>query len=112
MIWRTRADGTLGCATPCVLCQRELRRFDLRVHCPLSAEDWFSGRLDEGNAPEPKFTSRQRLCLLPRGAVDSSASSSSGGGSSGRQRSGDSPAELAGPIAVIASGRQEHLVTI
>jgi hypothetical protein len=57
-------DGTLGCATPCVFCQRELLRFDLRVHCSQAGQSWFSGRLDEAGAPESKPTGYQRKQLL------------------------------------------------
>jgi hypothetical protein len=57
-------DGTLGCATPCVFCQRELLRFDLRVHCSQAGQSWFSGRLDEAGAPESKPTTGQRRLLL------------------------------------------------
>jgi hypothetical protein len=35
MVWRYQADGTLACATPCLLCSRELCRFGLQVHCSL-----------------------------------------------------------------------------
>jgi hypothetical protein len=62
-VWRCRSDGSLGCATPCLLCRRELLRFDLRVHCPLDNGTWFRGRLDEGGAPPPALTSGQRRQL-------------------------------------------------
>jgi len=60
-VWRTLANGSFGCAAPCIFCQSELRRFDLRVHCSLSNEQWFSGRLTEPNAPAAKMTTQQRL---------------------------------------------------
>lgn len=58
VVWRCRMDGSLGCATPCVLCQRELLRYDLRVHCSLG-DSWFSGRLDDQDAPTCKPTTGQ-----------------------------------------------------
>lgn len=67
-VFRTLADGTLACAAPCLLCQRELVRFDLRVHCSLSPEQWWSGRLTDATAPPGKLTARQRMtmpCLDP-----------------------------------------------
>jgi hypothetical protein len=64
VVWRQRVDGTLGCATPCIFCQRELLRFDLRVHCSQAGQSWFSGRLDEAGAPESKPTGYQRKQLL------------------------------------------------
>ena len=58
-VWRKRSDGTFGCATPCVLCQRELKRYDLRVHCSQDS-GWFVGRLSEAGAPVPQLTTAQR----------------------------------------------------
>eukprot|EP00884_Botryococcus_braunii_P023029 jgi/Botrbrau1/940/Bobra.0167s0051.1 len=66
-VWRCRSDGSLGCATPCLLCRRELLRFDLRVHCPLDNGTWFRGRMDENNAPLPALTSGQRRQLNVNG---------------------------------------------
>lgn len=63
VVWRCRMDGTLGCATPCILCQRELLRYDLRVHCSLG-DTWFSGRLDEQGAPTCKPTAGQLKLLF------------------------------------------------
>ncbi|KAK9867686.1 hypothetical protein WJX84_003091 [Apatococcus fuscideae] len=60
LIWRCRSDGSRGCATPCVLCHRQLCKFDLRVHCSLDAQQWFSGRLTDFDAPSPVLTSGQR----------------------------------------------------
>lgn len=62
-IIRQRSDGSLGCAAPCVLCQRELLRFDLRVHCSLSGGGFFSGRLSDCGAPKPLLTTGQRRML-------------------------------------------------
>jgi hypothetical protein len=67
VVWRMLGNGELGCSTPCVLCARELARFDLRVHCLVAngaQEDpsaWFSGRLTDAGAPTCKMTSRQKL---------------------------------------------------
>lgn len=68
VVLRFRGDGTLGCSVPCVLCQRELTRFDLQVHCYLGAEasggaQWFTGRLSDEGAPAPVLTAGQRRTL-------------------------------------------------
>ncbi len=57
-------DGTLGCSVPCVLCARELRRFDMRVHCSLGGGEWFSGKLDQDDAPVPRPTTGQVRALF------------------------------------------------
>jgi hypothetical protein len=57
---RIRADGSLGCAVPCVLCQRELLKYDLRVHCVEASGAWFSGKLTQAEAPPPVLTAGQR----------------------------------------------------
>ena len=61
-VWRTRADGSLGCAIPCLLCQRELVRFDLTVFYTQSTGTWASGRpaLDSWDALGARLTSGQR----------------------------------------------------
>lgn len=63
VVWRQLSDGSLGCATPCVLCHRVLVRYDLRVHCTLSGNTWFSGRMDAEDAPASKLTAGQRRLL-------------------------------------------------
>ena len=70
LVFRRRADGSLGCAAPCVLCRRELLRFDLRVACSLGDGGgdggdgaFFSGRLSDTDAPVPRLTSGQRRML-------------------------------------------------
>jgi len=60
VVWRHTADGVLAVATPCTLCCRELQRFDLRVHCSLGPDSWYSGRLNEAQAPPVGLTSGQR----------------------------------------------------
>lgn len=60
LVWRFTADGCLAMATPCTLCCRELLRFDLRVHCSLGPDSWYSGRLNEAQAPQVGLTSGQR----------------------------------------------------
>jgi len=60
LVWRYTADGVLAVATPCTLCCRELQRFDLRVHCSLGPDSWYSGRLNEAQAPPVGLTSGQR----------------------------------------------------
>lgn len=92
VVLRFRGDGSLGCSVPCVLCQRELNRFDLQVHCYVgagpgggsdkSAVDgaaaarheggWFSGRLSDVGAPTPVLTAGQRRTLnLDLGSIRS-----------------------------------------
>lgn len=64
VVWRKLGNGEYGCATPCVLCAKELERFDLRVHCVVqNGPDpaFFSGRMTDEGAPECKMTSRQKL---------------------------------------------------
>jgi hypothetical protein len=63
VIVRYRKDGTLGCAVPCVFCQRELVKFDIHIHCITTEGSWFSGRLDDNDAPQPLFTTGQRRML-------------------------------------------------
>lgn len=58
-VWRHRHDGSLACATPCVMCSRELARFDLRVNCSQGGDAWFRGRLGEDGAPESRPTMGQ-----------------------------------------------------
>jgi hypothetical protein len=60
LVWRFTADGCLAVATPCTLCCRELQRFDIRVHCSLGPDSWYSGRLNEERAPPVGLTSGQR----------------------------------------------------
>ena len=43
-MWRLKADGSLGCAIPCLLCQRELVRFDLTVFYTETGGSWARGR--------------------------------------------------------------------
>ncbi|KAL4443643.1 hypothetical protein ABPG75_011380 [Micractinium tetrahymenae] len=67
-VWRRTADGALACAAPCLFCARELRRFDLRVHCSLDGQGgWFSGRLSEPGAPPPLLTGGQESVLRRQG---------------------------------------------
>ncbi len=78
VVWRTMADGSLGNATPCIFCARELERFDLRVHCVADCEGrpaWFSGRMSDADAPPCKLTTRQKMTVVPvevgRGPISS-----------------------------------------
>ncbi|KDD74807.1 hypothetical protein H632_c1061p0 [Helicosporidium sp. ATCC 50920] len=66
-VYRCRQDGSLGRATPCLLCSRELARFDLRVHCPLDDGAWFCGRVTDCGAPEAVLTSGQRRMIKGKG---------------------------------------------
>jgi hypothetical protein len=76
-VYRQLCDGTLGCATPCLLCQRELLRFDMRVHCSQTGTMWFSGRLSDAGAPLSQLTGMQRR-TIGRCAATSSAACASG----------------------------------
>eukprot|EP00887_Chlorella_sp_A99_P007327 scaffold2.g7327.t1 len=79
VIWRRTADGAIGCAAPCLFCARELRTYDLRVHCPLAPAPggggggggagvrWFSGRLSDAGAPTPRLTGGQQKVLRKQG---------------------------------------------
>jgi len=60
---RPRANGSLGCSVPCVMCRRELLRFELRVKCVTEDGEWFEGRLDEPGAPRSKLTSGQKKAI-------------------------------------------------
>ena len=61
-VWRFRADGSYGSAIPCLLCQRELVRFDLTVFYTQSTGAWTSGRpaLNSWDSEGAKLTSGQR----------------------------------------------------
>ena len=63
-VWRQLKDGSLGCAVPCVLCQKELLRFDMRVYCSMSGGCWYHGRLDEEGAPPCKPTTGQSRLMF------------------------------------------------
>ena len=60
---RYRHDGTLGCAVPCVFCQKELERYDMRVHCVDSSGQWCDARCRDGTLPKPVLTAGQRRML-------------------------------------------------
>jgi hypothetical protein len=87
-VFRTLADGTLACAAPCLLCQRELVRFDLRVHCSLSHEAWFSGRLTDEAAPPGKLTARQRMMMPSNDPAQQPEAERGGGAGAGEGGSG------------------------
>ena len=74
-VYRQLCDGTLGCATPCLLCQRELLRFDMRVHVSQTSTLWFSGRLSDLDAPLSQLTGMQRRSLGRKGASAHTSSS-------------------------------------
>lgn len=86
-VFRTLADGSLGCAAPCLLCQRELLRFDLRVHCSLAPERWWSGRLTDDSAPRGKLTARQRM-MMPGADQQQQQQPGELGGGGGQQAGG------------------------
>ena len=64
-VFRHKADGSLACAAPCVWCHKELLRFDLRVHCSLGGDAFFSGKLSDPGAPAPALTGGQQRMLRP-----------------------------------------------
>ncbi|KAF5837998.1 hypothetical protein DUNSADRAFT_3591 [Dunaliella salina] len=86
-VWRQRVDGTLGCAAPCVLCQRELLRFDMRVHCTTPGDGFFRGRLDEEGAPSCKLTTGQ-MRLMFRQSGNQQDATQGGRGNSKQQKGG------------------------
>jgi hypothetical protein len=66
-VWRFRANGDLACATPCILCSRVLRQFDMRVHCSQGGSEWYSGHLDAQAAPAVCPTAGQiRTIIRPQ----------------------------------------------
>ncbi|KFM23210.1 hypothetical protein F751_3401 [Auxenochlorella protothecoides] len=67
-VYRCRKDGSLGCSTPCLLCSRELARFDIKVHCSLEGGAWYSGRVTDVGAPAPILTSGQRRMIKGKAA--------------------------------------------
>lgn len=62
-VFRLRSDGTFGCAVPCVWCQKELERFDIRVSFVGSDGRWCDGRVSDGTMPKPVLTAGQRRML-------------------------------------------------
>lgn len=56
-------DGSLACAIPCVFCQKELKKYDMRISCTTEDGTWFHGRLSDGGAPTPVLTAGQRRML-------------------------------------------------
>jgi hypothetical protein len=60
-VLRYRSDGSLGCAVPCLFCQKELERYDMRVHCVDASGQWMEARCSEpGALPKPVLTAGQR----------------------------------------------------
>lgn len=95
-IWRRTADGALACAAPCLFCARQLRAYGLTVHCTVDGGAWFSGRLDEPEAPAPKLTGGQKRVLRAQGwrhCDDDGASEGAAGGGDGQS----APAEQQRP---------------
>lgn len=94
VVLRFRGDGSLGCSVPCVLCQRELTRFDLSVCCFLGQDAagggpcWYRGRLTDEGAPTPVLTAGQRRTLNldpgPRRPRESAAADADAGAGRGR----------------------------
>ena len=63
LIWRCLCDGSFGCAAPCVFCVKTLAVYDFQIHCPLSASEWWHGRLGDAMAPPAKLTYAQRQAV-------------------------------------------------
>ncbi len=110
VVWRRLEDGSLGCATPCVLCRKELERFDMRVCCVLDGGLWFRGRMGEEDAPQSKPTLGQKLRLFGGGAANGTTNGTTsgatpaitpgvggGGGGGGSSSRGGNPGEGRGP---------------
>ena len=60
LVVRFRTDGSVACAAPCILCSREIERFDLKVVCVDESGAWFSGRLSDPGAPPQRLTTGQK----------------------------------------------------
>lgn len=66
IVWRLVEGNKIACASPCIMCQKELLRFDMKVHCLRRDGSWFSGRLSDQGAPEAVLTSGQRRNMCPK----------------------------------------------
>lgn len=62
VVWRCLHDG-LGCALPCLQCARQLAAYDFKIHCPLSADVWWHGRIADVGRPASKLTLSQRKAV-------------------------------------------------
>lgn len=60
LVVRFRTDGSPACAAPCILCSKEIERFDLKVVCVGEDGEWFCGRLSDANAPAQRLTTGQK----------------------------------------------------
>ena len=69
VVWRRTADGQLAYAAPCLFCSRELKRFDLQVHCALGGGEWWSGKLSDAGAPQARLTGGQQKVLRAQGWI-------------------------------------------
>jgi len=58
-VWRTRGDGSFGCSTPCVLCRKELLRYNIYIHVMTVDNEWYHGRIAGADAPPSKPTNSQ-----------------------------------------------------
>jgi hypothetical protein len=59
-IVRHKADGTLGCSVPCVFCRNAVMQLNIRVRCYTNDDRWFTGYLNEPDAPKSKLTTGQK----------------------------------------------------
>jgi hypothetical protein len=60
VVWRARADGTVGCSMPCVLCRQRLIKHDIIVHAICDDNvSMFHGRMTDAHAPPSRPTSGQ-----------------------------------------------------
>lgn len=60
LVVRFRTDGSPACAAPCILCSKEIKRFDLKVVCVDEGGGWFCGRLSDPGAPSQRLTTGQK----------------------------------------------------
>eukprot|EP00887_Chlorella_sp_A99_P006974 scaffold2.g6974.t1 len=60
LVVRFRTDGSPACAAPCILCSKEIERFDLKVVCVGEDGGWFCGRLSDPHAPQQRLTTGQK----------------------------------------------------
>jgi len=67
---RLLRDQTPGCSIPCILCRKELERFDVRVECVIvTGERSYSWRIRAPDSPVSVFTSLQKRQFTRQPAV-------------------------------------------
>lgn len=62
VVRRSLCDDSPGCSVPCILCLREIQKYDLVVRCTFDAEDGrpciFEGKFVPENTPPPSVLTR------------------------------------------------------